>query len=178
MKLKQSLQNGLVMKSKVYLAKSNRSNPDDVSRVRTLLSKFDVEIVEFKGGAYSHKPLLECEYLIVVPDLSERNDEYVEDDDYVPLGKGLHEQIEAFNDVNNECDTLIVTWTDKYDILVSGFLEFDVCNTDDYVNYSYCYLNNEGGPLSSILASRLGHPTGNQTYSTSKKTTNNYLLLG
>ena len=39
--------------SKIYLAKSKKSNPDDVSAVRRILSeRSDIEVVEFKGGKY------------------------------------------------------------------------------------------------------------------------------
>lgn len=54
-------------KMKVYLAKSNKANPDVVARVRQTLSNYNLEIVEFKGGTYSHKQLLECDQMVIVP---------------------------------------------------------------------------------------------------------------
>ena len=38
--------------TKIYLAKSNRANPDDVAKVRRELNKHDIEIVEYTGGGY------------------------------------------------------------------------------------------------------------------------------
>lgn len=54
-------------KQKVYLSKSNASDPDEVMLVRKHLAKYDVEVVEFRGGNYSHDPMLECDVLLVLP---------------------------------------------------------------------------------------------------------------
>lgn len=140
----------------IYLAKSNRANPDLVMRVREILSKFDVDIVEFTGGSYSHKQLLGCDMLVVVPEL-----ECDEEVDYVPLGKGLHEQIMAFERDGNECDLLIVNYFDEGcgEIGVAALDEIDVCDTDDYVNYSTACLKIEQGmglgSLTHLLENRV-----------------------
>lgn len=110
---------------KVYLAKSNKANPDVVSRVRQDLSKFDVEIVEFSGGTYTHKPLLECNLLIVVPDLTNDN----------IIGKGLYEQINLFSEKNNFEDVLVVTNFSKNQIFVDLIEDLYVDDSNDYVNY-------------------------------------------
>ena len=90
-------------KAKVYLAKSNKSNPNVVSRVRQTLSDYDVEIVEFTGGSYSHKPMVDCDFLVVVPELSESWCE-----DGVIVGKGLYEQLTAWQDNNSSSDILFI----------------------------------------------------------------------
>jgi hypothetical protein len=110
---------------KVYLAKSNKANPDVVSRVRQDLSKFDVEIVEFSGGTYTHKPLLECNLLIVVPDLTNDN----------IIGKGLYEQINLFSEKNDFEDVLVVTDFSKNQIFVDLIEDLYVDDSNDYVNY-------------------------------------------
>lgn len=143
------------MKTKIYLAKSNRANPDDVSRVRSLLQKYpnDIEVVEFKGGSYSHKDLKACDVLIVVPDLSEF---CAEDEDFIPIGKGLHEQIEAFQRVNqNGADLLIVFETDEDYVSITRLRELDLADCDDYINYSTMLIDQEsGGELESLLLHR------------------------
>lgn len=143
------------MKTKIYLAKSNRANPDHVQAVRTTLKEFDVEVVEYKGGGYSHKPLLGCDMLVVLPELA--NPE--EDAEYVPLGKGLHEQIFAFQKHTNKCDLLIVYECDeRWGPSITGLDELDVADTDDYVNYSFAILDQEGGgQLKALLENRIGH---------------------
>ena len=74
---------------KVYLAKSNQSNPDDVQKVRKILNDSNCEIVEYTGGSFSHKPMLNCDMLVVIPDLNSFDDDNI-------IGKGLYGQIEAF----------------------------------------------------------------------------------
>lgn len=110
---------------KVYLAKSNKANPDVVTRVRQDLSKFDVEIVEFSGGTYTHKPLLDCNLLIVVPDLTNNN----------IIGKGLYEQINLFSEKNDFEDVLVVTDFSKNQIFVDLIEDLYVDDSNDYVNY-------------------------------------------
>lgn len=143
------------MKTKIYLAKSNRSNPDDVSRVRQVLFKYkdDFEVVEYNGGGYTHKDLLKCDILLIVPDLSS----FKEGDNYVELGKGLHEQISAFeNHVTNNSDILFVTKTNKNYIDVAQFEELDLADCDDYINYSTAIISKETDSLESILVNRFG----------------------
>ena len=55
-------------KTKVYLAKSNKANPNVVSMVRQLLSNYDVSVVEYTGGSYTDKPMLDCDFLVVIPE--------------------------------------------------------------------------------------------------------------
>ena len=155
------------VRSKIYLAKSNRANPDHVQLVRKTLLDFDVEIVEYKGGGYSHKPMLACEMLIVLPEL----DESIEHDEYVPLGKGLHEQIVAFQSksmITNECDILLVNdCNDSYGPYICGLDEIDVADEDDYVNYSLAYLDfDSNGSLKSLLKNRIGDMDCTETTST------------
>ena len=95
------------MKHKIYFAKSNKANPDHIILVREILGKFDVDIVEYKGGSYSHKPLLECDMLVVLPDLTEYEDL---NETGVSLGKGLFEQITAFNVSKNKSKIFILNY--------------------------------------------------------------------
>ena len=166
------------MKTKIYLAKSNRANPDDVSRIRSIIQKYpnDVELVEFKGGAYSHKSLMECDVLVVVPDLT--NFESCEDD-CIPIGKGLHEQIEQFSRIKpNKCDILIVDTVTECWNSVMPLYDLEVADTDDYINYSLIVLDTENGKsddLDDIIKNRFvsGDPEATQ----SNKNEYLYLLI-
>lgn len=111
--------------TKVYLAKSNRANPYVVSSVRQTLSKYDVEVVEFKGGAYSHKQLLECDVMVIVP----ATDTLWREEGII-LGKGLYEQLQAFEDGSNR--TMIVC---DGELTVGEIDSYWVENEDDYVDY-------------------------------------------
>ncbi len=144
---------------KVYLAKSNKANPNIVSAVRQTLAKFEIEIVEFTGGQYSHDLLLCCETLIVIPDLSNvtlRYDEghgiYNKNDNIyeiwsVPIGKGLYEQIRAFNNQSN--NTIMVTGIDcelnitgvYYDSNWSDYYKLMVVDEQDYVKFADFTIN-------------------------------------
>ena len=77
---------------RIYIAKSNKANPDYLLKVRDFLSKFkSVQILEYKGGSYDNTDLISADLLIVIPDLSEGID-----DKRVVLGKGLYMQIDDF----------------------------------------------------------------------------------
>lgn len=164
-------------KTKIYLAKSNRSNPDDVSRVRQVLSEFvdEIEVVEFKGGSYSHKDMLKCDLLVVVPDLTDFD---VRVEDAISIGKGLHEQIDAFTcNHPNEYDILIVYETDSKSVSITKIECVDGVDTDDYVNYSSIFIDQEGaGDLTSFIENHFGLE---KTDSKSSSESNyKYLVIG
>lgn len=169
--------------TKIYLAKSNRANPDYVMAVRNLLSRFDVEVVEFKGGSYSHKPMLDCDLLVVVPELQEND----EDLQYVNLGKGLFEQIETWQKHNkNKSDLLIVNQINDYDeIGIGKFDEFDICDPDDYVNYSAILFDydsidgsyDDSDTLQAVFENRLNQKTTSKKSSTKIINVSRYKLL-
>lgn len=164
-------------KMKVYLAKSNKANPDVVVRVRQTLSNYNLEIVEFKGGTYSHKPLLESDQMVIVPA------EVDACEDYTTIGKGLYEQIEAFSRkslhnsdniiviVNEDCDTAMI---DSYDVM----------DVDDYVNYADLYLSEDNCSLKEVLDDVVGdyymdsdEPIYTSESTPVRKTNSNYYLL-
>jgi len=139
---------------RVYIAKSNRANPNLVSAVRQTLSKFDVEIVEFTGGAYSHDLLESCEELYVIPDLSEAYDDDFVGFWLVPIGKGLYEQIEHFSGYNGGSEVFIVTsFGEKiggvyYEGNDENGYSIDIENENDYVNYAYITINTKNYVIS------------------------------
>lgn len=166
------------MKTKIYLAKSNRANPDHVMWVRSILAKYpkDIEIVEFTGGAYSHKDLKTCDILLIIPDLSEYNDN---EDDFINIGKGLHEQIFAFKNISpNKCDTLVVIDCDKNYTMIVPVDDIDVADEDDYINYSTILLGYDAvaGDLDWTLQNRF--VTGGSGATKGSFNEMMYLLIG
>ena len=157
---------------KFYLAKSNKANPDDVMRVRQLLSKYDINVVEYTGGAYSHKPLKECNYLVIVPDMNNVKTESF--GSYVKLGKGLHDQIIYFNNQNNICrnNILIIKDTSDGDLTFSFFEDLDLC--DDYIDYSSAILKDEEFQLVSFMDNLFDFKIS----SINSKGSNYYYLIG
>lgn len=163
------------MSTKIYLAKSNRANPEHLMMVRKTLGNFDVEVVEFKGGAYSHKALLNCDMLIILPELDDDEDTdcFIEE---LPLGKGLHEQYFAFKaNTNNKCDILIIDGcNDGYGASVNTIDDIDFADGDDYVNYSAALIDpDNSGPLDDMLENRIGA----STTSTKDSSLSRYRLL-
>lgn len=164
--------------TKIYLAKSNRSNPDDVSRVRQVLSEYkDIEVVEFKGGAYSHKDLLSCELLLIIPNLLEIN----EDEDCIPLGKGLHEQIVAFTSKGNSKSNIhIVYEVSNASIMLTQFQELDLSDDADYINYSVAVVDfSVNGKLETFIKNRFrGEKHVKSTSTSISHSDYMYLLIG
>lgn len=145
---------------KVYLAKSNKANPDDVSRVRQILSRFELEVVEYKGGSYSHKQLNECEMLIVVPDLTTFLDDI---DNQVVIGKGLYEQINSFN---KETEYIFIVTTTENDVKFRFINDDFGSNTDfmeviddgDYIDYAILELESNSTELIEFMNEILDFP--------------------
>ena len=170
---------------KVYLAKSNRANPDDVLKVRGILSSSNVEIIEYTGGAFSHEPMLTCGMLIVVPDLNR----YVkdggydgEDVDIVGVGKGLYEQVMTFIE-HADGEVLVVRGNSDLGPLMSAINE-DVGEVDDpydYIDYGWLLLDpidDEHGGLSQILKNYHGSSKDGCDTTTSPSNSRRYLLIG
>ena len=129
------------MLPKVYLAKSNKANPDLVAKTRQILSKFNIEILEFKGGNYSHDIMLECDMLVVVP--------YIDSDGSVIIGKGLFDQMEAFEETIGDEYVCVISNPDNF--IIKEIKDIDVINITDYVNYAYVHFNGNGDDLELIF---------------------------
>lgn len=150
-------------KKKVYLAKSNHANPNKLISLRNQLKDLGVEIVEYKGGQYSNKALLECEYLIVLPSddkaTIELENELMSDINYYDgeekvikvLGKGLYTQIEDFCNLTKYSDNVYIIFDESIPTLENDYQwfycgkhgEIDVYDEHDYINYGYSVLSSE-----------------------------------
>jgi hypothetical protein len=125
------------MKQKIYLGKSNRANPDVVSRVRSILKKYDLEILEYKGGRYTDDDLLESDFMIVIPDM----DNIVIGDYFIntTIGKGLYGQIDEFlvasrNTINI---SVVIKYNDKPgEVIIGKFSSMGSPNFGNYIKYS------------------------------------------
>ena len=167
--------------TKVYLAKSNRANPNKVSKIREHLKKFGFTVVEFKLSAYSNKPLLECDYLVVVPE-SKGNDDLefeimkeMDIDTYVsPLGRGLYEQISDFIRVKSKEKVLIFYEMDAEETIESDYesakcVDLGIWDSDDYFNYGYCVLEEYDTTMSEFFKNVLSTTSNNYMYLLTKR---------
>jgi hypothetical protein len=149
------------------LAKSNRANPDVVSRVRQALSKFPIQIVEYTGGQFSHAPMMECEQLVVVPDL---------EDEGVIIGKGLYEQISKFGNNNGYEYVFVIS---EEDLTVKDIEQIDVIDYDDYVSFAEIeFGRGNGDKLVSCFEDIYGVTAKDSLYPSPKSDSNYYHLIG
>lgn len=90
-----------MVKTKVYLSKSNASEPTFVSNVRDRLKSWGFEVLEFLGGKYTdadNKKLLSADYLIIVPPTKQKKDEDYE----VNVGRGQYEQYNSWKNAKDK----------------------------------------------------------------------------
>lgn len=152
---------------KVYLAKSNRANPDVVSRVRQALSKFPIQIVEYTGGQFSHAPMMECEQLVVVPDL---------EDEEIVIGKGLYEQISKFGNNNGYEYVFVIS---EEDLTFKKLNQIEIIDYDDYIAHAVVeFCRGDGEKLVSCFEDIYGVTDTDSLYSSGKSDSNYYHLIG
>lgn len=82
-------------KPKIYLSKSKAGDLGYVARVRDVLHKLDVEVLEFAGGTYNTDALLKSDILLVVPPCVKELITVDENEAYW-VGKGQYEEIDVF----------------------------------------------------------------------------------
>lgn len=74
---------------KVFLSVSGESYAPFVSLIYSKLKDVGLEVVRYEGGPYSPQPMLECDYVFMIPPFSE-NTEFI-------VGKGQHEELRHLN---------------------------------------------------------------------------------
>jgi hypothetical protein len=116
----------------VYLAKSNRADPDRVSRVRKFLRKIDnVTVAEYIGGIYSRQMVKTADVLVVVT-----GDEFKAGEE-VTLGRGLVDQIKDFRDSKplNPHPIFVAEILEQAILTVKASGGKLIANGGDFVNY-------------------------------------------
>lgn len=117
---------------RIYIAKSNKANPEYLIKIRDFLSKFKtVEILEYQGGSYNNNDLITSDILIVIPDLSESIN-----DKRILLGKGLYQQIDDFFLHQSIDGIFIVTGVDKSGEIECSYID----EVDDKGNYDETFM--------------------------------------
>ena len=166
------------MQSKIYISKSNRTSPDDESRVRAVLSDFDdIEVLEYRGGKSNLSKIKSCDYLIIFPN---EIDQYCNPKNEGGLSKVQYDEYKAFRDANYSTyagNTLVVTETNDYHITVKNIDDFDCAEDNDTFNYLYAFYGKQENTLRALLEDRLGYQMGESHFKQSKKS-NYYHLIG
>lgn len=138
------------MSAKIYLAKSNKANPNIVMDVREKLSKYNLDVVEYSGGGYTHKDLKTCDYLIVIPDMKNVT-LYNANKSSVLIGNGLLEQIDVFSGQNSS----------QIGVILDSYLTIGLCNettvidSTDYINYGKLFTNKKPISFDTYMANTL-----------------------
>lgn len=141
---------------KVYLSKSNASDPDVVAYVRKRLTQLGVTIVEFHGGPYDKRSVLEAEYLVIVPPARTLGNKEKYGDEWIwnygssqagsyDVGRGQHDQIEMFRDHRSSDKILLVEevkiagsgQSTTVDLYVDEYSDIDVEDINWEERYSY-----------------------------------------
>lgn len=81
---------------RIYLSRSNASDPEVFSFVNKKLIELGHEVVTFHGGVYDKKDLLSCDSLIIVPPASVLDSRSRTSSSIQSLGRGQYEQVVEF----------------------------------------------------------------------------------
>ena len=79
---------------KIYISKSNACHLDDLIAVRTFLSDYNCEILEYNGGKYDPDLILTADLIVVVP---HREQEGAKENTFF-VGKGQYSEANKFDD--------------------------------------------------------------------------------
>lgn len=74
----------------VYLAKSNKANPDVVGFIRKMLTEAGFKVNEYQGGTYCNDDCDDSDFFICIPSADTKVF-----GDKITLGKGLYEQVKS-----------------------------------------------------------------------------------
>jgi len=128
---------------KVYLAKSNKANVNDLLVVRSLLKdNSEIELLEYSGGEYTSRDSNGADLLIAIPE---------DNNNPIVLGIGLYSQLKS-----NDNSYIVVTGSNN-NIKVVKFDPYKLkMLNDDYVRYaSFDYSNLRIESIYFILPSEM-----------------------
>lgn len=101
---------------KVYISKSKAGNPDDLMKVRYLLSKYDCEVTEFMGGEYTPTNLDASNLVIVIP--PNTKEQFVGRGQYDEIRRSLNKRKPVICVIGREegpPDAILIEWCKEYE---------------------------------------------------------------
>jgi len=117
-------------KLKIYLSKSKQGNMDSLMKTRDLLSKYDIEILEFTGREYNTNKLDEADIVLILPHTLPKAFNY-----HFNLGKGQFTEYTRALDTNHQATYFIICLGDE--LYVSEIDKDDILEDDWKLNYVY-----------------------------------------
>lgn len=91
-------------KLRIYFSRSKASHPDLISNIRFLLVKNNIEILEYKGGAYNENyiPALNPDAVLVLPPMvsHEQKEVYKVPENHITLGMGVDSESKKISPQN------------------------------------------------------------------------------
>lgn len=127
--------------SSIYLSKSNLASPVRFAKIKELLeTNSGTQVRYFNGGAYSDRPLLDSDkLLLLLPDKSiELVGNQVQGYYKARIGRGQYEQISKFSNARGCADIYIITKITDDEVSYSQFKSFlDIDHTSsDWNSYA------------------------------------------
>ena len=135
----------------VYLAKSNRANPENTMRARDILKNLQCEIKEFAGGQYSNKDVIESDILIVIPENILSGSEAI-------IGRGLYSQIEDFAATNHINNAYVLFNLLSNDFHVCEIVRIEKLNTgakEQWINYGKVFFKEDVKSIDKVIEPRI-----------------------
>jgi hypothetical protein len=147
--------------TKVYFSKSNLASAQLAQRVRDILNnRFDVEIIEHKGGDYSAEPLKRAEVLLLLPERPANGGD-------VTVGRGQYTQVETFLEAQPISQVWIIDSVDSFldEIQISGLEDILEEDTSDWKSrYGLLVTDGMSGSLENYLDERPGYEVYDSDY--------------
>lgn len=144
------------MKNKIYFSKSNVVPKETVDKIRKYILKFDVDLKEFSGGAYSNSAMDDCEFLIVLPPSLPKKKPGISE--VASVGRGIFQQTQYFyNKKGNINNILLITAYGLCDNKDIAYVEFstpdywNITNEINYVNYGDIHLQRNNSHISDYF---------------------------
>lgn len=130
---------GSSKRKKLYLSKAVEADPNVCQKVKQLLTQLDLDIVEFRGGTYSNRELLECDYLLIIPPLQAKGDNIDEDGDecdyLYKIAKGQYSQITEFKSLKKDNDSIFIVST-NWGAFNDGLYNQNIISVDGFDSIS------------------------------------------
>jgi hypothetical protein len=144
------------MKNKIYFSKSNAIPKETVDKIRKYILKFDVNLKEFSGGAYSNSAMDDCEFLIVLPPPLPKKKPGISG--VASVGRGIFQQTQYFYNKKGKINNILLITayglSDNKDIAYVEFSTPDywnITNETNYVNYGDIHLQRNNSHISDYF---------------------------
>ena len=113
-------------KKRVFLAFSNAADQEDLIYIKSLLKKYDVEIVQFENGNYDKNLMLSCDYIFLVVPRQKT------DGRHIFVGRGQYDQIEYLDLRQCLVNTTFLFYNNFKESQILSIVKYDIYDSKDY----------------------------------------------